>query len=245
MVSIASIAHERFGRRWHPTRNAHGARRACGRVAELAGPGKERLVALTDGIFAFAMTLLVLGIGVPNPATTSPSDLPRYLRDALPEMAIVAVSFAVCGVYWVGHHQQFHLVHRTDRPLLWLNNAFLLAVVFLPFSTGMLGHYPTERIALLAYGLNLLAISAALNAMRLWVGRRSLHVPGVERAVFAMARRRQLVAVPVIAAALLAAFVDARISLALFAALPVYYIIPGRVDKHLGHQEGAHDGPRR
>jgi uncharacterized membrane protein len=205
-----------------------------------AGPGKERMLALTDGIFAFAMTLLVLGIGVPDPASTPAAELGAYLRGLLPEVGIFALSFVMCGVFWVGHHQQFHLVRRTDRTLLWLNIGFCMAIALLPFTTGTLGHYPLERSAILAYGADLLLTGLMLNLMRAWLSRARLLREDLDPLVPKLARRRMLVNPVLASLAMAASFVDARASLLLLFILPVYYIRPGRIDPHLAHGKGEH-----
>jgi uncharacterized membrane protein len=207
---------------------------------EPAGPGKERMLALTDGIFAFAMTLLVLGITVPAPSQVGADALPGYLAGLLPELGIFALSFVVCGIFWVGHHAQFHLVGRTDRILLWLNIGFCMSIAVLPFTTGTLGHYPLAQVAIVAYGLNLIGTGAALNAMRWWARRARLLRSDVDPVVLALARRRMAVNPAVAALAILASVLDPRLSLLLFCVIPFYYIRPGRIDVHLGHRKGEH-----
>ena len=69
----------------------------------------------------------------------------------------------VTGVYWVGHHNQFPAIRRTDRALLWITLLFLLGVTGIPFSTALLGAYPDQRIAVAIYGGNLVAIGLVLS----------------------------------------------------------------------------------
>ncbi len=118
-----------------------------------------RVEALSDGVFAIAMTLLILDIAVPNVKSVSPAQLPGALRALGPEFLIYALSFIILGIYWVGHHNQYHYIGRSDRVFLWINILFLMFVAAVPFSTALLGRYPLERPALFVYGMNLIAAS--------------------------------------------------------------------------------------
>jgi uncharacterized membrane protein len=81
--------------------------------------GRNRIEALTDGIFAVAMTLLVLDIRVPElQQVTSTANLPLKLLALAPKVLSYTISFIILGVYWVGHHAQLAFIHRADRPLL-------------------------------------------------------------------------------------------------------------------------------
>src|SRR5438045_8938069 len=95
---------------------------------------KNRIEALIDGIFAVALTLLVLDIKLPeNVAYPTNEALWSRLVELQRHFAIYAISFIVIGIYWVAHHVQFHYVRYTDRRLIWINLLFLLLLSFLPF----------------------------------------------------------------------------------------------------------------
>ena len=99
------------------------------------GLATNRLEALVDGVFAVVMTLLVLDITVPSP--TQPHAVAHLVRNLIalkPTVLSYALSFVIAGIYWVGHHNQFAYIRRTDRPLLWINILFLMCVAFIPFS---------------------------------------------------------------------------------------------------------------
>src|SRR5215471_1982543 len=101
--------------------------------------GRNRIEALTDGVFAVAMTLLVLDIRVPElhqPLATA--ELPLKLLSLWPKFLSYTISFVILGVYWVGHHVQLSFIRRADRPLLWINILFLLWVALVPFPIGLL-----------------------------------------------------------------------------------------------------------
>jgi uncharacterized membrane protein len=103
---------------------------------------KSRIAALVDGIFAVAMTLLVLDLKLPE--GTKMSNDPavwRQLFELTGRFSTYALSFIVLGMFWIGHHSLFHFVRRVSRDMLWLNLLFLLFITLLPFSTNLLsGH---------------------------------------------------------------------------------------------------------
>ncbi len=108
----------------------------------------NRIEAFSDGVFAVAITLLVLNLQVPQIAASLVSkDLPQKLLDLGPKLLIFALSFIVVGIYWVAHHNTFHYIKHADRNLLWLNILLLLCIVFIPFPTELLGQYPDQQIS--------------------------------------------------------------------------------------------------
>ena len=103
---------------------------------------KSRIAALVDGIFAVAMTLLVLDLKLPEGLKmSSDAELWRQLLELTGRFSTYALSFIVLGTFWIGHHSLFHFVRKVNRGLLWLNMLFLLFITLLPFSTNLLsGH---------------------------------------------------------------------------------------------------------
>ena len=132
---------------------------------QIAGRSVERLAALSDGVFAVAMTLLVLDLHAPAmEAVHSESDLWQALGTLGPRLAIYAMTFVTLGIFWVGQQTQLNHLAHSDRSLSWIHIAFLFAVSLTPFSTTLLAGFTTYRIALLAYWLNILLLGAVLYA---------------------------------------------------------------------------------
>ena len=102
-----------------------------------------RVMALTDGIFAIIMTLLVLDIQVPKLAA---DELLRtaFLLDVWPNVVVFVISFVLTGMYWVAHRDMFNLVRGVDRGLVWLNILFMLPVALVPAAAALLGAYSHE-----------------------------------------------------------------------------------------------------
>lgn len=116
-----------------------------------------RVLALSDGVFAIIITLLVLEVHVPE--LTQGQSLNQALAELRPSLTAFVISFVLAGIQWVGHRDLFALIRRTDRGLVWLNILFLLPLCLLPFGAGLLGRYDQEPVALRIYGLLLVVIA--------------------------------------------------------------------------------------
>ena len=198
------------------------------------GLGKQRIEALTDGVFSIAMTLLVFGIKIPDLSGPNISArLPHELASLKPELFAYGLSFIMLGIYWVGHHNQFHYIRRSDRVLLWLNLAFLMCLTFIPFSTAILGRYPGERLSIIVYAGNLIVVGLLLYAIW-WYATGGLRLVDhdIEPRLVAKAKTRILVAPCVFCLSIPLSFWSVRLSLILFLLVPILYILPGRIDVH-------------
>jgi len=130
---------------------------------QIAGQSVERLAALSDGIFAVAMTLLVLDLRAPAAeAIHSEHDLLHALAALSPRLLVLMMSFMTLGIFWIGQQTQLNHLARSDRSLSWIHIAFLLLVSITPFSTALLAEFIAYRTALLAYWLNILLLGMAL-----------------------------------------------------------------------------------
>jgi TMEM175 potassium channel family protein len=109
-----------------------------------------RLLALSDGVFAIALTLLTLSLQIDR--STPRSGLNSALADLGPEFYAYALSLLVIGAFWTGHHRLYHRVVSVDGLLLWLNVAFLGLVALIPFPTDLLGRYGDQAGAVALYG---------------------------------------------------------------------------------------------
>ena len=129
----------------------------------LAVQSVERLAAISDGIFAVAMTLLVLDLRGPAANLVhSDHDLWLGLCAMMPQLITWLMSFMTLGIFWVGQQAQLNQLERCDRHLAWIHLAFLCAVSVLPFSTRLLAEFISMRTALLVYWANILALGMVL-----------------------------------------------------------------------------------
>ncbi|HLZ62931.1 MAG TPA: TMEM175 family protein [Ktedonosporobacter sp.] len=132
----------------------------------IAGQSLERLAAISDGIFAVGMTLLVLDLHIPVSTTSRPihteADLWGAFVSLSPNLLAYFTSFLMLGVFWIGQQTQLNHFTRSDRTLTWIHLIFLLGVSLMPFSTGLLGAFITFRLALVVYWLNILLLGVML-----------------------------------------------------------------------------------
>jgi uncharacterized membrane protein len=116
-----------------------------------------RVLALSDGVFAIASTLLVLEVRLPKGLTTE-AEFTQGLRDLLPDLRSYAVSYLLIAMFWLAHHRLFRLVRRVRPAVIRLNLLLLGVVALLPFSTAMLGDYGREPRAVAIYSANIALI---------------------------------------------------------------------------------------
>ena len=132
----------------------------------IAGRNLHRLEALSDGVFAIAMTLLVLDLRVPAAeAIHDERGLAHALGALAPSLLTYLMSFLTLGIFWVGQQTQHEHLARGDRAYAWLNIAFLMAVTLVPFSTSLLAAFIAYRIALLLYWANILLLGLLIGAI--------------------------------------------------------------------------------
>ena len=199
--------------------------------SQVTGLSTNRLEAFSDGVFAVAITLLVLNLQIPQLATVS--ELVSRLSALWPKLLSYALSFVIVGIYWVAHHNTFHYIQRSDRNLLWLNILLLMCIVFLPFPTALLGQYPEQRISVIIYAGTLVLTGLVLQA--LWwyaTSRYRLVDRNIDPRLVQRATRRNLTAPLIYLLAIGISWFSVPASLVLFLLVPLYYILPGRIDRH-------------
>ncbi len=143
------------------------------------------------------------------------------------------LSFVIVGIYWVAHHNTFHYIKRSDRNLLWLNILLLLCIVFIPFPTALLGQYPDQQVAVIAYAGTLALTGLALQS--LWwyaTSRHRLVDRTIDPVLVRRATRRNLTAPLIYLFAIGISWFSVTASLVLFILVPLYYVFPGRIDRH-------------
>ena len=162
---------------------------------------KVRLEALVDGVFAVAMTLLVLEVKVPELGEPgSARELFGALRHALPTLVAYFFSFGMLGLFWVWHHRLAAKLARLDVPLLAISLLFLSLVSFFPFAAAVLGRYPTNPGAL---GIYMPVVAGILLCQTAFFGlarHRGLVDPNLSAAESLAAHRRNLTGALIFAA---------------------------------------------
>lgn len=183
---------------------------------EIAGRSLERLGALSDGLFAVAMTLIVLEIRVPVLGLEHPTDgdLWNALLPLWPRYVTYLLSFMTLGIFWNGQQTQLHYMARADRHLAWIQLAFLAAMALMPFSTSLLAEYIGLRLAVLLYWANIVAGGLMLYAGFLYATRAGLLKAEVGPEISTAIKRRIVVAQALYAFGALLCFIDTRLSVA-------------------------------
>ncbi|MBD0317838.1 MAG: DUF1211 domain-containing protein [Thermoleophilia bacterium] len=183
-----------------------------------------RLETFADGVFAIAITLLVLEI--PHPEVDE--NLGRELVGQWHAYLAYVLSFAIIGIVWVNHHVILLQFARTDRAFLFINVFFLMCVAFIPFPTALISDDLGSETAMIAYGATLTVTAAFFNV--LWhYGRLRLLRPDADRREVAGITRSYIPGVFVYGAATLLALVSPEASFIVFAALAVVYVVSGSV----------------
>ncbi|HYO46870.1 MAG TPA: TMEM175 family protein [Gemmatimonadota bacterium] len=193
----------------------------------------RRITTLADNMFGIVMTLLVLGIDVPQVPDDAIAD--RLVDEVFllwPRIAAYVVSFLFLGIFWMGHHTQFHFMRGVNKNVLWINILFFMCVCLVPFTTRLVGRYNGQEIALGLYGLNLIAINLMLLVHWRYAAHADLLTPETGSEEMRKVSRRILVGVAMFAAAIAVSFVSPRWSLAVFLLVPLLHVLPGPIHMH-------------
>jgi uncharacterized membrane protein len=197
----------------------------------------SRLEAFSDGVFAIAITLLIIEV---RPPDSAPDELAGDLVSIWPSYAAYGVSFVIIGIIWVNHHQVFAGITAVDRPLLFLNLVLLLTVAFLPFPTALLGEYIRDgdnaHIAAAVYGANMTLIGLAFIVVWSYLARvPSLLAPEIGAEGARRARRAAMIGPVAYGLTIPLAFVSPVACLVVYAGLALYfaiaYTVAGRGDE--------------
>jgi len=194
---------------------------------------KGRFEAFSDGVFAVAITLLVLEIHLPALHDIADAQLGLALWHLWPQVLTYVISFATIGIIWLNHHAMFHLVERIDRNTLIFNMLLLMIVCFIPFSTSVLTTYGILRDGVFLYGATLTAMALAYNL--LWYHAvRHVDSLACDRRTVVLNTFRNLSGSLIYLTATLCAVLDPRISVGLFLAVALFYLLPGKIDAVVG-----------
>jgi uncharacterized membrane protein len=186
----------------------------------------SRAEAFSDGVFAIAITLLILAVGIEQ--ALAEGDLGKQLLELWPAYIAYSVSFLSIGIMWVNHHAVFRQFARVDRPLLLLNVLLLMLIAFVPFPTRVVAEHAKSaddrQAAALLYGTTM-TITAILFFSVWFYGSRRLLRPDADRREISGITRSYLPGAPTYATATLIAFVSSTASLIMFGAIALFYAV--------------------
>jgi uncharacterized membrane protein len=182
--------------------------------------GKDRLAAFSDGVIAIIITIMVLELKVPHGADWA------TLRGVAPNFVSYVLSFVYLAIYWNNHHHLLHTVTRVDGLILWANAHLLFWLSLVPAATGWMGENFLAPLPTAVYGAILLMPAIAYYLLQ----KAIVHQQG-KHSVLASALGRDFkgkISVLLYAAAVVLAFVDAWLSIAIYALVAVMWFIPDR-----------------
>ena len=181
---------------------------------------KDRLVAFSDGVIAVIITIMVLELKTPHDVSLG------ALREAAPVFLSYVLSFIYVAIYWNNHHHFFTLVSRVGGAVLWANLHLLFWLSFIPFATSWLGEHPSSPVPTTIYGVALLMPAIAWYVLQTVI----IRVQGSGSAL-AQALGRDIkgkLSPPLYLAGILLAFVDTRISDAIYVLVALMWLVPDR-----------------
>jgi uncharacterized membrane protein len=174
-------------------------------------PGVDRLLALSDGVVAIAITLLVLQLNVPSPsALTDPdsaSKLAVELGKGADQMISYVISFYVIAQFWLVHHRVFRRITGQQEGLAWWNFAFLFTITVMPFTSDLLGKFSENPLAIDIFAANLLLATVATELTVIYGRRKDLVTPETAQETRA-AQYRVAASIVVIAMSIVLAWVN-------------------------------------
>jgi TMEM175 potassium channel family protein len=197
---------------------------------QVAGRRLDRIAALSDGVFAIAMTLIVLEIHVPDPGPIqSEQDLWNALLTLGPRLVTYLLSFLTLGIFWNGQQTQLNHFANADRDLTWLHLAFLATVALMPFSTSLLAEFITFRLALLAYWANIFLLGVLVYIAWIYAESHGLLNKDVGPGISTAIKRRIIAAQGLYAFGALLSFINPLWSIAFIVLVQLNFAIAPRI----------------
>jgi uncharacterized membrane protein len=196
----------------------------------IAGGDVGRIEALSDGIFAFAATVLVLDFHTPDAADVhTEAQLISALASSAPRLLTWLGSLLTLGIFWVGQQTQLNQLTRSNRDLTWLHLVFLAIITVLPFSTRLLADFFTYRAAFFVYWANIFFLGASLYSTWAYAERAKLIREEAHGEISRAVRRRIVVAQSFYGIGVVAGLVSVPLGIALIVLIQLNYAIAPRL----------------
>lgn len=190
-------------------------------------PTTVRVETLTDGIFAIAMTIMVLTIEVPGaPGGEAAPSFVELLGDLSSQLIDYAVSFILLATFWIAHHKQLHWVKRTNQAFIWINTFLLFMVTLVPLSTSLQHRYGSSRASVIFFDTNLFLLG--LLFLFLWLyATHNFHLVDreqIDRETIKSGIWRNLVVMGVSVLAIGIAFINPAFSTTAYILIPIFFL---------------------
>ena len=193
-----------------------------------------RFETFSDSVFAIAGTLLVVGLRLPNLAGLTAEQTLVRLASLWPQLLGYATSFAIIGVIWINHHALFHFLKKVDRISLIINLGLLMCVAFIPYATALVAQYGGNRAVVVLFGITMAVTGFAFSTLWFYAVKQYFRdEPLIDRRFVRDASLWTLgYPISYLFAAVLA-LIDPRLSIAVYAIIPIVYLLPGVIDRQL------------
>ena len=187
----------------------------------------NRIDALTDGVFAIAMTLLVLNLALPEVGKgLTHADLLNLLSEQRIKFFNYALSFMLLAIFWVRHHRQSHFIKRTDSKYLWMSIFFLMFVALIPFSASLVSDYDNEPLAQVFFGSNILVLGMLLVSSWIYATNHHRLVDrDIEPHEIALVKKRGMVTAFFCVLAMGLSFINPKISPYIYILIPFFQAV--------------------
>jgi uncharacterized membrane protein len=200
--------------------------------------GTTRVETFSDGVIAIIITIMVLTIKIPDiTKESSPWAFRNQLQHLLPYLIAYAFSFMMIGIFWVNHHHMFHLLQKTDEPLLIQNLVFLFWMSLIPLGTAMISANPKMPESIAFYGMILLLTTITFAIMRVYTLKKNLVHTDKDRKiteeirwVSLKARTKSVIGSLAYLCAIPLAFVNIYLAYVIFLIPPIIFSIPDGID---------------
>jgi len=192
---------------------------------------KSRFEAFTDGVFAIAITLLVLEIHIPDLQQATDGDMITWIRGLAPSLLTFVLSFATIGVIWINHHAAFMRIRHVDRTGNLLNLLLLLTVCFVPYPTALLARYGPLPASTALYGISFFLMGASYGALLLYSNWYQRQVDPTALTLSWPRRIRGTIGSLIYLFGACIAFWVPKVSVGLYVLVTLYYVIPERSDR--------------
>ena len=190
----------------------------------------RRLEALTDGIFAIAMTIMVVTIQIPIGPIHTTDLFVQTASGIVPKYALYFLSFLLLAVFWVDHHM-FYMVKKTNFTLIWLNIFWLMFIALLPLSTSIIAQFPQHQLAQLIFDFNLLFIGLFFYLIWKYSVNKDLISEKVKP--YYPYITRSLTFMPIIITiAIIVSFISPRWSMVVLFMIPIIFLVGRKIWPH-------------
>jgi uncharacterized membrane protein len=182
----------------------------------------NRLETLTDGLFAIAMTIMVVTIQIPIGPIHTADLFVQTTSEIIPKFAVYFLSFLLLAVFWVDHHM-FYLVKKINFTLLWINIFWLMFIALLPLSTSIIAQFPQHQLAQLIFDFNLLLIG--LFFYLIWRYSVANELISTKMEPYYPYIKKSLLIMPiVVSGAIITSFISPRWSMVVLFLIPVLFV---------------------